>query len=351
VQYTLVGPPLGLVQPAQGQEYRRILTDPHTLLVDDAKMAQPIDLYRPDGIAPIGISGDHTLRTGQAMVSYRYLQNVFEDNFVHARRISNARVQSAFPFVPNRRLNGRQVALLEYGATDNFTFLAQLPFWHNEIDYLQPGGGNFHTSFTNPGDISLTGLYVLRREARRQWHLNMGLSIPTGFLDYLTNQPSATVPNLPYQLRTSSGSYELLPGVTYRGQSDAWSWGFQSTARIPLGLNRFNYEAGNEADITGWFSRRWTERWSTSARLDGLFIGDIRRADPRLDPRLAPTNRPSLQGSELLNALFGINYYLPDGRVPGQRLSIEAGLPIFQSLSGPQLGLDWAINSGWTMIF
>ena len=91
--------------------------------------------------------------------------------------------------------------------------------------------------FGNPGDVKVSALYVLYREPGQQLHLNFGLSVPTGFLDSQTDKPSPTFPNLPYVIRTSSGSYDLLPGLTYRGQSEFMTWGVQGTGIIRTGLN------------------------------------------------------------------------------------------------------------------
>jgi hypothetical protein len=51
------------------------------------------------------------------------------------------------------------------------------------------------------------------------------------------------------------------------------------------------------------------------------------------------------------NLLFGINYFVPAERITGQLFSIEVGAPVFQSLEGPQLGLDWTLIAGWNLIF
>jgi hypothetical protein len=116
-------------------------------------------------------------------------------------------------------------------------------------------------------------------------------------------------------------------------------------------LNTLNYELGDSADATGWLSRRFGRFIGVSGRLDGQYQANIVRGDPRLPQNQAPTNDPNHYGYERLNALIGINFYLPDGRIPGQRLSIEAGVPLFQSVEGPQLGEDWLLNAGWSMIF
>ena len=350
VAYDLAGPPRGFLQSNFGNFYRQIIGDPNSLPAIDASLTRGIDLARPDGLAPVGVHGDHTLRAGQVLFSVRYDQQSFDDNFVSSHRVGTASVLADFPFAPRRLFQNRETALLEYGATDDLTFLLTLPFEHSRLDYLDVGGGSSSTSFGNPGDVKITGLYVLTRAPGAQLHLNFGLNIPTGFLDYLNVQPSPTFPNLPYVIRTSSGTYDLLPGLTYRGQNEFWSWGAQATGDIHLGLNRTGYEVGDQVDLTAWLSRRWTERWAASARIDGQGWGNVRQADPRLNASLSPTNRSDMQGGARLNLLFGVNYFLPAERIPGQFFSIEVGAPVFQSLEGPQLGLDWMLIAGWNLL-
>ena len=348
--YDLAGPPRGVIQPDFPQQYQQPLGDPTLLPAIDASLTQAIDLYRPDGIAPAGVGGDHTLKAGRALLSYRYDQGSFDDNFTSAHRVSTGSVLTNFQFAPTRLFQDHQTALLEYGVTDDFTFLITLPFQHSRIDYVDAGGGTLSSGFTNPGDIRISGLYVLYREPGQQLHLNFGTSVPTGFLDSQTDQPLSLVPNLPYVIRTTSGTYDLLPGLTYRGQAELWTWGAQATGVIHTGLNRAGYEVGDQVDVTAWLSRRWGQRFGTSARFDAQGWGNVRKADPRLDPTLAPTNRPDLQGGARLNLLFGLNYYLPAQLFPGQLFSIEAGAPLFQSLEGPQLGLDWTLFAAWNLM-
>jgi hypothetical protein len=104
-------------------------------------------------------------------------------------------------------------------------------------------------------------------------------------------------------------------------------------------------------DVTGWASRRWTNRIATSGRLDARYWGNIHGADPQLNELISPMNRPDLQRGGRLDLLFGVNYYGLDRLIPGQRLSIEAGAPIYQQLRGPQLGTNWLLNFNWSIMF
>ncbi len=350
-QYDLVGPPRGFIQPNFGQFYQWIIGDPNSLPAIDANLTMGIDLARPDGLAPIGVRGDNTLHTGQFLFSARYGQNTFHQNFMGTQHVSTASILANYPYAPRRLFQQTEMAILEYGATDDFTLMFMLPWRQSRLDYLDAGGGSSNASFGNPGDIQITALYVLYREPGQQLHLNFGLNIPTGFLDSQTNQPSPTFPNLPYVIRTSSGTYDLLPGLTYRGQNEFCTWGIQGTAQIHTGLNRAGYELGDQGDLTAWISGRWTRRWGTSVRIDCQGWGNVRQADPRLNTTLSPVNQPGAQGGSRINLLFGINYFLPQERVPGQILSVEVGAPVFQALEGPQLGLNWTLIAGWNLLF
>ncbi len=351
LEYALAAPPTGIVQPNVPLQYRAPVVDSESIFYRDATLHQAIDLGRPDGLAPVGVVQDATLRAGQFLFSYRFNFQEFNDNFIGTHKVSDAAVGAAYPFVPTHMDQNRQLLIVQYGLTDDFTIFGQLPFQHSSLDYTETGGADYRTGFTEPGDITLSGMYVLWRGYRQQLHMNFGMNFPVGFLDSQVDQPSPTLPNLPYVIRTGSGTYDLLPGLTYRGQTDLWSWGVQSIGTVRTGSNRLDYRLGDRADLTAWVARRWGERLSTSFRLDSQWWGNVRHADPRLNQALSPTNDPNLQGGSRVDLLFGINLFLPNTRLPGQRFSIEAGAPAYQSLNGPQLGTNWLFTAGWNLVY
>jgi hypothetical protein len=353
--YTLAAPPHNIVQPNVGLDYRSVVSDPDGVLPADEQLTAAINIYRPDGIAPAGVNLDHTLQSGRFLISFRYQGGFFDHNLVGSSRVSDASVLAHYQFVPSHLTQNRYVALVEYAPTDDFTVQLQLPYENNSAAYNQAAGPTYSSAFTNPGDVKINGLYVLYRRVGHQVHASLGVSVPTGFLDYQTVQPSATQPNLTYPLLTSSGTYDMLPGLTYRGQNERWTWGGQASGVLRFGLNRYNYRLGDQADLTTWAARRIGERWSVSGRLDAQFWGNIYRQDGRMNPALAPTEDPLAQAGNRLNGLAGFQCYLPGGqfggKMPSQQFNVEAGLPIYQRLTGPQLGLDWIINANWNVMF
>jgi hypothetical protein len=152
-------------------------------------------------------------------------------------------------------------------------------------------------------------------------------------------------------MRTSDGTFDLLPGLTYRGQSTDWTWGVQGLGTVRLGINRYGYRLGDVGNFNGWISRKLADWMSFSTRLNGQVWGNISGADQRLNPDLVPTNRTNLQAGQRLDILFGLNFVIPNGLLQGQRLGIEGGFPVYQNLSGPQLEMSYQLWTNLTLTF
>lgn len=178
------------------------------------------------------------------------------------------------------------------------------------------------------------------------------VSLPTGSIDARGTTPMGPNQLLPYPMQLGSGTVDLMPGVPYVGQSEDWSWGAQALATLRLGTNSRGYCLGNRGELSVWGAHRWNDSVSSSLRLHGQTWGNISRADPGLNPRMVPTADPSIQAGSRVDLLLGLNLYAPEGSsLSGHRLAIEDGVPIYQSLTGPQLETDWILTGGWQFSF
>lgn len=339
--YDLVRPAHGIVQTLEEgeHEYEGVVASERDLLYGPVVNRSPIDLSRPDGMAPAGVFGDHTLNTGgRILLAYRFNTMDFSGLRDGTHRVSSATTLKSFPLAPTHETAQTDYFTFEYGPTDDLTFMVTLPIVLRNIRYVDGGGNQQLTDITDLYDISMYANYVVCRWDRQQVHLNMGLRIPTGIFDELDQlPPSPTSPALTYPMRTSDGTYDFLPGITYRGQSDYWTWGAQALGTVRFGINKYGYRLGDDATLNGWISRRLTDWVSSSVRLNATWWGNIYGADQRLNPNLVPTNRTDLQAGERLEVLFGLNFVVPDGFLQNQRFSVEGGIPIYQNLAGPQL--------------
>lgn len=242
---------------------------------------------------------------------------------------------------------------LMYSPIDSLTLMAMIPYIKKSMNHITRMGVEFKTESEGFGDLKTTGLWKLFHNNNNHIHLNLGISLPTGSIDEKDDTPAADNVVLPYPMQLGSGTFDLMPGITYLGKSDRYSWGSQLTGTIRLGDNDRDYTLGNVLNITGWSSVRLTHWLSTSARLNWSGWEDIDGADPDLNPNMVPTADPDLRGGNRLDGLLGINYlnvFGPDF-LRGHRLAVEFGLPIYQDLNGPQLETDWTITLGWQYAF
>lgn len=350
--YDLVRPPYGLYPEEEGQEYQRFVASEADLNFNDATCPQPIDIFRPDGVAPAGVFGDHTLNTlGRVMVSYRYNISPFNGLLNGTTSVSTASALKQFPIVPTSGTAQNHLIMMEYGATDDLTFQSILPIVERHFNYVNATGQHFTTDVEDLSDIQLYALYVVQRSQNQQVHLNMGVQIPTGIF---IEQGSTTSPNSPaltYPVRSSDGTWDFLPGITYRGQSDDWTWGLQGLGIVRFGTNKYGYRLGDEGNFNAWISRKLTDSTSISTRLNGHVMGNIFGADPQLNPNVVPSNRTNLQAGQQLNIFWGLNYVVPDGFLRGQRVGVEGGIPVYQWLAGPELKQQYQIWVNFTFLF
>ena len=301
---------------------------------------------RPDGHAPIGVMGDHTHGAGEVMLSYRYSYMDMDGNRDGTQSLSTRDVLRQFPVTPTRMTMQMHMLGAMYAPTDELTLMAMAPYVVKEMDHITRRGVRFTTDSEGFGDIKLSALYKVIQRNRQRLHLNFGVGFPTGSIDKKDRTPAGPDQQLPYPMQIGAGTFSLLPGITYLGQTDNWSWGAQALGTIYLGENSRNYRLGNRLNLTGWVARRLNRWTSLSFRLDGKTWGNISGADDDLNPNLIPTADPDRRGGTQLDLVFGFNFYVPKGDLSGVRAALEFALPVHRSLDGPQLETDWQITFG-----
>ena len=314
------------------------------LFITSTLYAHDHSASRPDSHAPYGVMGEHTHKTGEVMLSYRYMRMEMEENRDGTNTLEDSQVFTdfGFPVAPTRMSMEMHMFGAMYAPNDKLTFMAMLPLVDLEMEHLVvPMGVRFTTKTNGLGDIKLSGLYSIYQHEGHKIHINAGISLPTGSIDERGDTPALRNGILPYPMQLGSGTYDLLPGITYSGQSTNWSWGGQLMGTIRLSDNDEDYSLGDKVELTGWVSRKWNDSFSTSFRLAGQSWGNIDGADSRLNAMIVPTADPNRRGGDRVDALVGINF-----KQAGFRIAIEAGAPVYQDLDGPQLETDWITTAG-----
>lgn len=320
--------------------------------------AQPWTSSRADGHAPIGVMGDHTHGAGEFMLSYRLMLMDMGGLRDGTEGLDPTTVVdpdgSNFMVAPTNMQMQMHMLGLMYAPTSSLTLMAMVPFHSNTMDHITRMGGAFETGSSGLGDVSLTALYVLARPERQRIHAHLGVSLPTGSIDAtdVTPMSAPDETQLPYPMQLGSGTVSILPGLTYLGQNDTWSWGGQVRGTVRVGTNSRDYRLGNTYALTAWMARAFGDDFSASVRATGTSWDNINGEDPAyamaVANRVVPTVFPDLRGGTRVDLGLGINAAPFSGALSGLRLAGEMlyAVPAFQSLDGPQLETDVTVTLG-----
>jgi hypothetical protein len=298
--------------------------------------------------------GEHTHEKGEIMLSYRYMLMYMEDSRVGTEKVSDASIvdPAGFGFMITPTTMPMQMHMLGamYAPADIMTLALGVPVVVLGMDHMTRTAGTFSTSSKGIGDLKLTGLIQLPKWDRQSVHLTAGVSLPTGSISKMDVTP-ASAPNetqLPYPMQTGSGTWDLIGGVTYLGQVDNVSWGFQGMGTFRLNTNSHDYKQGNHYMGTGWLGYLFVKQISLSLRGVINRVENIKGADPALVSleSVVPTARTNLRAGTRADLGIGLNAYVMSGPFRGLRLAVEGLLPVYQKLDGPQLEVDFTLIAG-----
>ncbi len=312
-------------------------------------------LSRPDDHAPIGVMGEHAHKQGEWMLSYRAMHMEMDGNRDGTSRQSTADVLSNFVVAPTEMQMDMHMFGAMYAPNDKVTLMLMVPYVELEMDHINRMGAKFTTRSSGLGDVKISSITTLWADNNRKLLLNFGVSLPTGSNTEEGLTPVGKV-RLPYPMQLGSGTYDLMPGLTYLIKHGNYSYGFQGIATLRTG-NDEGYRLGNRFDGSMWAARLVNDAISVSARISGEVWGRIRGEDSRVSQILSPmgmgpfpsvhTAQPDLRGGNRVNLALGANYYFHSGFLKDHRLAVEVSAPIHQNLDGPQLETDWTATVGW----
>ncbi|SLN45838.1 hypothetical protein PEL8287_02368 [Roseovarius litorisediminis] len=329
---------------------------------------------RADGHAPISVMGEHRHKTGEVMLSYRFMHMDMDGYRSGTNRVDPNTIATTVPnrffglpmqpptirIVPTSMTMDMHMFGAMYAPNDQLTLMAMIPYITKRMDHITfagPAGttvlGNFSTKSEGLGDIKVSALYGLMERGNHKVHLNFGFSLPTGSTTERANAlaPTGMLMNvrMPYGMQLGSGTYDLLPGITYIGKQGNIGWGAQLTGVVRTGKNN-GYRLGNEARLTAWTSVQPKPWISLSGRIEAKTVGDISGIDSEMIGP-SPTLNPDNYGGETVSLFGGVNLIAQRGAMRGHRFALEVGAPVYQNLNGFQLETDWTLTAGWQLAF
>jgi len=320
-----------------------------------------VDRYEVIEHGPIGLMGDHVHADGEVMWSLRYKNMEMEDLYdgsdeITQRELLDASGPYGYMIAPTSMTTQAVVASGMYAPSDFLTISIMAPYMFKEMSMTTRMGANFNTSSEGLGDIKFVALTRPVERENGYLQTNLGLSFPTGSINQTDDNPMSggQEVQLPYRMQLGSGTWDLLPTVMIGGTRDRFVWGLKGDGVIRMDTNDNGYRLGHSYEFTAWGEWAWARWLAPSLRLSWKQQLAIDGQDSRLPPmapQMTPLADPSNLGWKRFSGLIGIQLMAQKGWLAGQRFAIEVGLPLWQSTTGPGLGLDHTITIGLQRMF
>ncbi len=311
---------------------------------------------RPDAEAPLGIFGGRLMDAAQIQVGYRYSQNNWLGVWFGSDSLSLASTRTLYNDAPIQRSEVRHEARLAYGVTEDLTLVANAAWVIMDRETFGRSGRRMFWGVNGVSDVEVGALYSAYRGGPYRLHFQAGGIIPTGasttYADTTGTGTGAQTP-LPYDMRLGGGTPGIVLGMTGSVQNEVASLGGQFRMKAYFGSNGAGtngYRLGNQYEGNGWASYKLNDvlsisggaRWQSWSALDGN--------DDRLNPMGDPHNVGRIMAGQRALLPLGLNFVMPAGsRFSGHRLSMEAVYTLHTDYEGPQMGLDWGVNLGYSI--
>ena len=296
---------------------------------------------RPDGHSPISIMGDHYHHKGEVMFSYRFMHMSMESMLHSSDEIEHDAVFANYMASPQKMQMDMHMLGGMYAISDHLTLMAMANYISNKMDVRSKMGSGFTTESSGFGDISLSGLLKFVNANRQSVHGIVGVSLPVGSISEKDDTPVMEDAVLAYPMQLGSGTFDPFFGVTYLGQSNVLSWGFQPKYKFRIGENSENYTLGNRFDAVAWGAVKVSKLLSFSTSLSYYNIAEIKGSDDRLNPTMMPLFNTDNSGRSQLDVGFGSNVYIFSGSLKNLRFGAEVKLPVYQDVKGIQMKNKW----------
>jgi len=315
--------------------------------------------------------GDHVHKTGEIMLSYRFMQMDMSGNRDGSNTLTAEQIATTAPnpffglpmmpptlrVVPLKMTTRMHMLGAMYAPNNSVTLMAMTRYLDKKMRHVTFQGGmgstrlgEFTTQTRGLGDTSLTALITLGHSEHVSWHATLGVSIPTGSVkrsgEVLTPMGATPKLRLPYPMQLGSGTYDALLGLTAAGSLDRWGWGGQWQSRLRLADNSESYRLGHTHSLSAWASYLVVPRLSLSTRLVYSNRDNVKGQDPLI---VAPvqTADPHRQALKRLDLGLGANLILPSVQGHTQRIGLEFTRVLRERLAGPQMKMDWGITLGY----
>lgn len=298
----------------------------------------------PAAHGPAGTMGDHVHKAGELLIGASWTHEAYGGaNRSGTVPQSPADLAAAgySAFASSMTMDMAMLHLM-WAPSDRLTLMA-MPMWMRmdmnmagtRRSPMMPVGRTMKHDVEGLGDTEVTALVALSRQPALSVHAGLGVSVPTGSVT--KRNPDGTF--MHYMMQPGSGTWDLRPSLTARGEAGGFGWGAQASYLFRAQkANDSGYLLGDRFAATGWLSMPLSRWVALSARTAFTTEGAIRGHYSGAHHHGSPPDRQANYGGDRVDLGGGLNIATPGG----WRLNVEAMVPMHQRLRGVQLPRQWS---------
>jgi hypothetical protein len=323
--------------------------------VPNERLSTPEDQVVVEGrriLPSVGLMNDHLHTRGEFMIGVRYQHFDWGGATRHGtRKISDEALMDA-GYMMRAKTMTMDMAMVDlmYGISDNLTVTFSPQYVSNRMktvgtDPMDPmiDGMTSH----GLGDTLASASLRLAKGDRVSAHATLGVWIPTGKSGL---KDDGTF--MQYCMQTGSGTWDLEPSATVKGQDGRLGWGAQASFRFRAEhRNNAGYRLGNKALLTGWVSYLVGATVRVTARAEYVHQGRIDGGYDGMHMEDMPQDFPANFGGDMATGAVGLNWEPMIGEKRGPQLGVELGVPLYQNVNGVQLPQRWQLSAGIRQFF
>ena len=311
--------------------------------------------------APLGIMTDHIHKKGEWMLSYTYMDMMMQGNRTGTANADDNTVYKSYGMAPETMTMQMHMAMLMYGVTDRLTLMAMGGYsvynmnmnMSNNMPYM-PGMSmgqmtmqSMSSGFT---DTRVSALYNFSNKATQRIIGSLGINMPTGTIMATGTTMLGDNQRVPYDMQPGTGSFGIVPGITYVRTYTAFSFGADAGADVKLNKNSIGYKDGNVYHAGAWAGYKFLPFVTGSLRAEYVNTGKITGSDPQIAIPIFEANDPTANtanyGGQWVNVYAGLNFHINKPMWSKFSLLMEYGLPVYQNLNGVQSALHGTALAG-----
>lgn len=324
--------------------------------------------YLPEGHAPAGVMADHLHAEGEWMIGYRFMREDYSDVYRGSDKVGAMDLQMAgYSMMPTGMSMEMHMLDIMYAVSDDLTLMLMPQTMSMDMSMQMIGsnrghmgdmdgmgsmdgmhGGGHEHGVSGSGDTVIAGLFRLADSGGYLLHATVGVSAPTGSVEEKNADGTFTH----YGMQLGTGTWDLLPSITYTSAQNKLSWGAQLSARLPMeGENDSGFAFGERYAATAWSAYRVLDWLSLSARLEYSKEGDINGHYKGPHNHASPADLQANYGGELLDYGIGFNTVPQGGPLAGVRLGLEWAGNLSADYNGFQLAREDGLNMSLSYAF